>query len=315
MKNTHTPRKAHSIDHFGEAREYWWNEDYLSLLAQRLELDQCHQLADIGCGQGSLSLRLAPYLPAGAHVTGIDLEADHLKVARQKARHRKDLKAYTFSFVEAGADKLPVADEQMDLTFCQTLLIHVEDPLAVIREMKRITRPGSWVVALEPNNLVPQLMFDRYTETSYEVEDMLQLVEVRLRCEKGKRALGEGFNSLGGAVPDLFLQAGLTDIQVWMSDKALPLIPPYDTREKRVRAAQLIDWIENESGGFGYDENLRYYRAGGGKKEDFETYWRRVSLYKESILERLKNQEFISSGGNVMYIVAGRTPEGNKNEN
>ena len=172
--------------------------------------------------------------------------------------------------------------------------------------MRRITRPGGWVVAFEPNNLAPQLMFDRYVETDYDIPDILEMVEIRLRCERGKKRLGEGFSSLGDVVPDLFVQAGLSDIQVWMSDKALPLIPPYDTREERVRAAQLIEWLENDTGGMGYEENLRYYRAGGGKKADFDAYWRRASLYKTLMLERLKHQEFISSGGNVMYVVAGR---------
>ena len=149
-------------------------------------------------------------------------------------------------------------------------------------------------------------MFNSMQETQYHIEDMLQMLEVRLRCEKGKEKLGEGFSSLGGALPDLFHQAGLEEIQVWMSDKAMPLIPPYDNREKRVMAAQLIDWLENDQGGMGYDENLRYFKAGGGKKDQFDLYWMRLGLYKKQLLQQLKTQTFISSGGQVMYIVAGQ---------
>ena len=306
IKNHRSSSSAHSQDHFGEAREYWWNDDYLALLAERIDLSDCQKMADIGCGTGMMAFRLAPYLPKGSEIVGLDYESQHLKTARQKARHHKKLKDYSFSFVQGDARQLPFDDDSMDLTYCQTLLMHVQDPLQVLAEMKRITREDGWVLALEPNNLSSQLMFNRYVETEYDVEDMLQLVEVRLRCERGKKVLGEGFSSIGGAVPDLFVQAGLEEVQVWMSDKALSLIPPYDTREKRVRAAQLINWIENDTGGFGYEENLRYYLAGGGRKDDFETYWHRVSLYKRSMLQRLKDQEFISSGGNVMYVVAGR---------
>ena len=296
---------AHSADHFGEARSYWWNEDFLSLMAERLELSDCRTVADIGCGIGEMTFRLAPYLSPEATVIGLDQEESHLKKARQKARHRKEVKNIDFTFVAGDAAALPFDDGQFDLTLCQTLLIHTEDPQQVIREMKRVTASEGYVVALEPNNLVPHLMFDRYAETNYDVDDMLEMIEVRLRCEQGKKKLGRGFSSLGDVLPDLFIQAGLTDVRVWQSDKALALIPPYDTREKRVRAAQLVDWLENDQGGLGYDENLRYYRAGGGKKGTFDTYWHRVSMYKLSMLQLLKEQRFISAGGQLMYVVAG----------
>ena len=298
-------RSAHSADHFGEARSYWWNEDFLALMAERLALDSCRTAADIGCGTGEMTFRLAPYLSSAASIVGLDREKSHLKKARQRARHLKQNDGKEFSFVAGDAAALPFEDGQFDLTLCQTLLIHTEDPLQVIREMKRVTAPGGYVVALEPNNLVPHLMFDRYVETDYDINDMLEMIEVRLRCEQGKKKLGQGFNSLGDVLPDLFAQAGLTELQVWQSDKALSLIPPYDTREKRVRAAQLVDWLENDQGGLGYDENLRYYRAGGGKKGTFGTYWHRVSMYKMSMLQLLKEQRFISAGGQLMYVVAG----------
>ena len=296
---------AHSADHFGEARSYWWNEDFLALMAHRLSLNTCQAVADIGCGTGEMTFRLAPYCDPAATITGLDQEGVHLKKARQKARHRKTSVDATFSFVAGEAASLPFDDAQFDLTFCQTLLIHVDDPLQVIRELKRVTAPGGYVMALEPNNLVPHLMFDRYAETDYSVDDTLEMIEVRLRCEQGKKKLGQGFSSLGDVLPDLFAQAELTDVAVWQSDKALSLIPPYDTREKRVRAAQLVDWLENDQGGLGYDENLRYYRAGGGRKATFDAYWHRVSMYKTAMLQQLKEQRFISAGGQLMYVVVG----------
>ena len=299
-------KQGHSEDHLGEAREYWWNDDFLALLAGRLDLANCHKVADIGCGKGLMAFRLGPFMAEGAVVTGIDQESRYIRSARQRAKREQPANGASFHFEEGDANRLPFADDEMDLTMCQTLLIHVQDPQAVIREMQRVTRPGGLVVAFEPNNLAPHLMFDRYIETDYSVEEVLEMVEVRLRCEKGKKRLGEGFSSLGDVLPDLFLKAGLQDLQVWMSDKAMPIIPPYDSREMRVRVAQLIAWIENGEGGFGYEENLRYYLAGGGHKDDFANYWYRVSLYKLSMLQKLKSQQFISAGGSVMYVVTGR---------
>ncbi len=306
--NTKNNQSQHSQSHLNQAREYWWNEDFLELLAERLDLGACEAMADIGCGQGMMAFRLAPYLAKEATVFGIDQEEKHIRKAK-KAVKKHNESACRFEFARGSAYQLPYDDYSMDLTLCQTLLIHLKDPLAAIREMARITQPGGWILALEPNNLVQHLLFDRYQDTDYEVEDILQVMEIRLRIEKGKKQEGMGFNSLGDVVPDLFIQAGLQDTRVWLSDKALQIIPPYDTREKRFRVAQLISWLEEGSGGLGYEENLKYYLAGKGKKADFETYWQRVMVYKSTLLRKLKNQEYISAGGGVMYIVAARVPE------
>jgi len=40
--------------------------------------------------------------------------------------------------------------EAVDLAFCRFLLLHVVDPLAVLRRMGSAVRPGGWVVAQEP---------------------------------------------------------------------------------------------------------------------------------------------------------------------
>lgn len=266
-------------------------------------------MADIGCGQGSMCIRLARYLPEGAQITGVDQEALYVKSARQQARKEKSARHAQFTFVQGSAYAIPLPDHSQDITLCQTLLIHVENPEEVLAEMIRVTKPGGLVLAIEPNNLVSNLMLDRYSETKLDIPSMLEALEVRLRIEEGKRVLGEGYNSLGDVLPDLYQQAELEDIEVWLSDKATPLMPPYNTREKRVRAAQLIDWLENNAGGFNYQQNFRYFKAGGGKKINFEAYWNRVEMAKRQMLKQLKAQQYFSTGGNMMYVVAGRVPE------
>ncbi|MEM7656287.1 MAG: class I SAM-dependent methyltransferase [Bacteroidota bacterium] len=305
----HPHNKAHSIDHLGEARNYWWNDDFLALLAERMDWADCTRAADIGCGRGLMTFHLADFLPEGAEIFGFDIESAHLKVARQRAKKVQKRQKVSISFAEGDAHGLPYETDDMDLTLCQTLLIHVPEPLSVLEEMKRITRPGGWVVAMEPNNLVSQFMLDRYEQTDYDIQDVLGMMEVRMRCELGKKRLGEGYNSLGDVLPDLFQKVGLEDTQVWISDKAFSLIPPYDTKEQRLRVAEMIQWIEHGEGGFGYEDNLRYYLAGGGRKDDFGVYWHQISLYQQTLLQQLKDQTFISAGGNLMYIVAGRVPE------
>lgn len=302
LKNSN---ERHSESHLTESREYWWNDDYIALLAQRLNLNECQHLADIGCGQGLMAFLFAPHLADDASVIGIDYEKKYIKQATQKARKVSRDTGVSFNFEVGDANRLSLAENSQDVVMCQTLLMHMKSPEAVISEMARCTKEGGLVVAIEPNNLVSNLMFDTYAQTDYEVEDMLEFLEIRLRCEKGKKALGEGFSSIGDVLPDLFEKAGLKNTQVFISDKSLNLFPPYDTREKRMRAAQMIDWIENQTGGFGYDEVWRQYRAGGGGKKSFDAYWLRATRYQQQLLRDLKNQECFLSGGNLMYVVVG----------
>lgn len=298
--------ESHSEDVLTEVREYWWNEDFLELTARRLNFKNCHNVADIGCGTGTMTFALSRYFSPETTLNGLDADKRHIRKAIQRSRKENRATGQVFRFIEGDAASIPFHDSEMDLSFCQTLLIHVEDPILVLNEMKRITSDQGWILALEPNNLVTSLMFDTYAQTEYSIPELLKIVEVRLRCENGKRKLGLGYNSVGDALPDLFHQVGLKDIQVWISDKALSCIPPYDTREKRVRVSQLIEWLESGTGGFNYDQNYRYFKAGGGSKSDFNAYWANWLIHKEELLKDLKEQRFISAGGSLMYIVAGK---------
>jgi SAM-dependent methyltransferase len=52
------------------------------------------------------------------------------------------------AITQAGEDLL--LPEPVDLAFCRFLLMHVHDPLAVLRRMGQAVRPSGWVVAQEP---------------------------------------------------------------------------------------------------------------------------------------------------------------------
>ena len=296
--------KKHSEEFFGEARDYWWNDDYLELLANRLDFDSYKTMIDVGCGQGHMSFKLEKYLGTDARVFGVDLEEEWIKIANQKAEKRSD--SERFNFQPGDAYQLPFEDNTADITICQTVLIHLEDPLSAIKEMKRVTKPGGLIVALEPNNLINSLTFDSISAIDDDVEDILSMVEFELRMQKGKRALGEGFSSIGDVVPEYFKKAGLKDTQVWIGDEPMSIIPPYDTPKKKSRANELITWIKSGQVEHDYDQNLKYYLAGGGDKENFNRYWQKLKVRTEELLERLEKEEYITAGGALLYIIAAK---------
>ena len=300
--------KIHSQDYLGEARDYWWNDDYLELLAKRLKLDSCDTIADVGCGKGYMCFKLARYLKPNAKVYGLDMESEWIEEAKNKLKNMPNPNNINFEFIEGDAHKIPLHDSLADMTFCQTLLMHVKNPLQVIKEMKRITKPGGSIVAMEPNNIINFLFHNSLSNITddIDIEQTMEKMEINLRIEKGKKLMGLGFHSLGDVVPELFIRTGLKDIKVWIADKALAVIPPYNSHEMKSRAAELVNWIKTGKVIFGYEENLKYYLAGGGEKEKFDSYWEKLNKKNQIILESIEKEEYIDAGGGVMYIVAAK---------
>ena len=56
--------------------------------------------------------------------------------------------AQIIALTQAGEDLL--LPEPVDLAFCRFLLLHVHDPVVVVRRMAAVVKPGGWVVAQEP---------------------------------------------------------------------------------------------------------------------------------------------------------------------
>ena len=134
----------------------------------------------------------------------------------------------------------------------------------------------------------------------------LKKLKYDLTIQKGIYNLKEGYLSIGDYLPKLFLESGLKDISVSIVDKACSLIPPYDTLEKKTRAKEMLDWIENSSAEYDYSQMLKYYLAGGGNEQDFKNLWKIQQDETEKIKQALLNETYIMPGGALMYIVTGR---------
>jgi ubiquinone/menaquinone biosynthesis C-methylase UbiE len=80
-------------------------------------------------------------------VVGIDAVEDVLVQARSLARERGVEENLTFR--RHDANELPFADGEFDIVFCHQVLQHVGDPIAVLREMRRVARRGGLVAARE----------------------------------------------------------------------------------------------------------------------------------------------------------------------
>lgn len=87
---------------------------------------------DLACGTGINIRRLTD---AGWAVTGVDLSADQLRLARQRAPDDVEL-------IQGDATHLPFEDASFDAVACSLFHTDVGDFAPVCREAARVLRPG-----------------------------------------------------------------------------------------------------------------------------------------------------------------------------
>jgi SAM-dependent methyltransferase len=258
---------------------------------------------DVGCGIGHWGLLVASVMSEEVRVTGIDRETRWVEQASLRSIARGLERR--FSYRQGEAEHLPFSDDSFDLTTCQTVLIHVPDPAAVIGEMLRVTKPGGLVAVAEPNNLSESLLLDSISNCA-SVDEIVELVRFQLTCERGKIALGEGDNSLGHRVPGIFLALGLEEVEVYANDKATAVFPPYTTGEQRAFAEEAHDRVRRRIWIWGEAETRRFFLAGGGSESTFDAHFARALGSREKIVHGLDDGSYHGILGGPFYLVAGR---------
>lgn len=295
--------KPHSAEYFGETRNFWWNEDFLALMARRLAFDQVKSVLDVGCGIGHWGQCLAPFFPVDARVTGIDTEQAWIEKAAERARAVGKSDRYHYQVGDVTA--LPFADDTFDLVTGQTVLIHLKDPKAGLREMLRVLKPGGALLAVEPNNFASHATFSSLGERQ-SIEEILDGLRFELMIERGKQALGLGFNSAGDLIPGYLAELGAENIQVYLSDKTSPYFPPYSSDEQRANIEEARAWAKRGFIGWDRDEALRYFVAGGGSNDDFDRYYASSRAATNEAIAAIDRGAFHAAGGALTYLIAAR---------
>lgn len=102
-----------------------------------------HTVLDVACGPGLVAIAFAEVV---AHATGLDATPAMLARAAEIAAGRS-IANVDWRLGEAGA--LPFADSSFDIVTCRFAFHHIEDPLAALHEMKRVTKPGGSLVVCD----------------------------------------------------------------------------------------------------------------------------------------------------------------------
>jgi arsenite methyltransferase len=99
------------------------------------------RVLDVGCGPGFYVAELLDRVGPGGSVVGIDVSADMLAVAAQRAEGHENVE-----FHEGAATALPLPDESVDRAVSVQVLEYVEDIPGALREMHRVLRRGGRLV-------------------------------------------------------------------------------------------------------------------------------------------------------------------------
>lgn len=298
-------KAVHSQDYFGDTREYWWNRDYLELLAKRWNVASVKRALDVGCGFGHWTRAVGGVLPTATHWIGIDPEADSIKEAERRTRSTQLGSRALFRLGRAEA--IPFHDGVFDFVTCQTLLIHVADPAVALREMVRVLAPGGILAVVEPDNLADGLAFNsRATGASDDV--ILGLFRLQMVCERGKRQLGEGDNSIGARLAGLFADLGLSEVQTSLGDRVASLVPPYQHPHERAALAELEKFAAIEHFVWRRKDTERYFVAGGGAASEFDRLWAMAGSERRRMEAAIAEKKWISPGGHVTYVMSAKKP-------
>ena len=140
------------------------------------------RLIDCECGPGSITVDLARAVAPGDAI-GIDLRADALTQGRTLARERG---IANLAFQAASVYQLPYADDSFDAAFACAVLQHLSAPVAALREIRRVLRPGGVVGIVDGSSAIT---FRYPTSPLLEAWDRLRVLQREHNEERSSDAL------------------------------------------------------------------------------------------------------------------------------
>ena len=113
----------------------------VAMAISHMNISHTERVLDLGIGTGQ-SLN---YYPTYGRIVGIDLSAGMLKQCCRKISDRGLSHA---TLLQADAMRLPFADDSFDHVFISHVISVVSDPVKLVIEAQRVSKPGARIVLL-----------------------------------------------------------------------------------------------------------------------------------------------------------------------
>jgi len=166
-----------------------WTWSVREYLFHRCSLVPFPRVMEIGSGTGAILQDLSNQ---NFILFGLDINEIHLSQAIGNASEA--------SYTQGDAHLLPFPTNSFDLVFCHFLLMWVENPIGVLGEMTRITKPGGNILAMAEPDYGGRLDFPK------ELELMGNIQTESLKMQGADPFIGRKLSSL-------FQNAGLINIE------------------------------------------------------------------------------------------------------
>jgi len=137
----------------------------LTVDLDRLDVRAGHLMLDVGCGEGRHCFGA---LERGAHVVGLDLDKQALRLANKPLQSRARQLSTLGELLCGDAFHLPFGDASFDRVICSEVMEHVHDYEAACAEIARITKPGGRVgitIPTKTSELMYRHLGDDYFES------------------------------------------------------------------------------------------------------------------------------------------------------
>ena len=123
-----------------------WREIEIALLTQKWQKYWQGKILDLGCGEGELAKEL--FFNKGESFVKLEWGLDNDKEMVKKAEKSGVYK----QLIWGDAAKMSLKSRTVDLVFSNSVLEHIKDIDKVLKEIKRVLKPGGWLIATMPSN-------------------------------------------------------------------------------------------------------------------------------------------------------------------
>lgn len=136
-----------------EAREFF----------RALDLAPGRTALEVACGSGGVTCRMA--VETQATCVGVDINPHGIDAARKRAKDQDLSSRVSFEVADAG-QRLPFPDESFDAVFCNDSINHFPGRLDVLRDWRRVLRPGGRLLFTDPIVVTGQLTNEEIRDRS-----------------------------------------------------------------------------------------------------------------------------------------------------
>lgn len=192
-------------------------------LYEHVDFATAKKILEVGTGVGAQTEILLERFP---HLTIQGFEWSQAQIKRAEKHLAKAIRAGRVSIDQGDAHRLPYGPNSFDGAFCSWFLEHVNDPVQVLREVRKVLRANGRIYCTEPMNAT--FFVHPYSPATlkywFEVNDLQWILK------------GDPF--VGGKLANYLLAAGYQNIKTEVK------VDHFDNRAPKKRADHIEYWTQ-----------------------------------------------------------------------